>query len=131
MSVINVPSMKGYTPELLNGNFVGQVDEVKPSSGDKGYTIFMTLVEAAKSCETQPWQGRKVMKWFGTDMDQAKDPFQRRSWQDQIYLIAEAFGMDPDELDTDLMVGARVGLNIRSQKKDGKIDTIVDGIFPA
>ena len=128
MSVINVPTMRGYQPKLLNGMFVGQVDDVKQSTGGKGYTLFMTLVDASEACMDQPWQNTKVMYWFGTDMSQAKDPFQQRQWKDRLYFLAKAFGIESDEIDTDLLIGERVGVNIRSSEKDGAIKVDVDGL---
>lgn len=127
MSVVRIPEMSGYTPKMLNGMFTAQVTDVKLSTGGKGYTFYLELTSASEACQDQPWQGVKVTYWVGTDLSQAP-PQMRNKWMNKIYLLAEAFKMPADEFDPEDCIGKDIGVNIRSVKKNGAINTNVEGV---
>lgn len=128
MARVNVPTMKDYAPVELNGNFTATVRDVKESANGNGYTILMDIIDGP---DDQEWAGEGAMFWFSTDIEGADEAWQKKQRKTDLYRVGQAFNVNPDDFDTDDLIGKTTGITLKTKTKDGVSDTRVVKFFAA
>ena len=109
MGTVNVEGMGAYTPPEIKGTCTLQVREAKLSGSEKGFTLFLEIIEGP---EEQDWQDEQVMHYVHTDFSGTKangEPypgFMIKRWKKGLYDVCAAFGVSLKQaFDTNDFIG--------------------------
>ena len=110
MGTVNVEGMEAYTPPEIKGTCTLQVKDARLSTSEKGFTLFLEIVEGP---EEQDWQDEQIMCYVHTDFagtNKAGDPypsFMIKRWKKGLHDVCTAFGVNLKQgsFDTDDFVG--------------------------